>query len=53
MVIERNDTLLAAKRTFRKIAASERAKMAHPWNPGEFVIELCWAERRKLKLYIE
>lgn len=45
--------MLAAKGKFRKIAASERTKTAHPWNPGEFVIELCWAERRKLKLYIE
>lgn len=53
MVIERNDTLLAAKRKFRKITASKRAKMAHQWNPGGSVIELCWAERRKLKLHIE
>ena len=53
VVIERNDTLLAAKRKFRKITASKRAKMAHQWNPGGSVIELCWAERRKLKLHIE
>ena len=50
MVIERNDTLLAAKGKFRKTTVSERGKTAHPWNPGELVTELCWAERRRVKL---
>lgn len=42
-MIERNDSLPAAKCKFGGMTASERGrrKTAHPRNPGEFVIELC------------
>lgn len=53
--MERNDSLLAARRRLRGITAKERGrrKMAPPRNPREFVMELCWAERRKLMLNTE
>lgn len=52
MVIERSDSLPAAKREFRGVSACERGrrKPAHPRNPGELALELRGAERGKLKL---
>lgn len=54
-MIERNGSLLAAKHKFRGMTASERVgrKVAQRQNAGEFVTELCWAERRKSKLDTE
>lgn len=54
-MIERNGSLLAAKHKFRGMSASEKAgrKVAEPRKAGEFVTELCWAEKRKLQLETE
>lgn len=43
----------AAKLKFRGMSERGRGKPAHPRNPGELVIELRGAERRKLKLETE